>query len=35
VGFVMVEESGQNRIIINFDAPMEIGPGQRHLVFAR
>jgi ribokinase len=26
VGFVMVEESGQNRIIINFDAPMEIGP---------
>jgi ribokinase len=26
VGFVMVEESGQNRIIINFDAVMEVGP---------
>jgi ribokinase len=26
VGFVMVEESGENRIIINFDAPMEVCP---------
>jgi ribokinase len=26
VGFVMVDETGQNRIIINFDAVMEVGP---------
>ena len=26
VGFVMLDESGENRIIINFDAPMEICP---------